>query len=164
MKTIIELLYDPGLKSRPVLDLINQIEVEAQGDAGMLQLYKFIIRGLEILENHGLDNALKNYLYGTREDGKPYTIKIAKELRNHIPLIEFRVNWTGTGAFRAIFFEYVHSKKQILIFTRAVVKQATYDPDFERIARESETIYHDFMANPEKYITFSGGVEDVERK
>ncbi|MEB8638241.1 hypothetical protein P4H32_31905 [Bacillus cereus] len=161
MKTIIEFLYDPQLQTQPVLDLIHQIEANAESDPGMMQLYKFIIRGLEFLERHGIPHVIHHYFTGIREDGRPYTIKMVKQLRNHVPLMEFRVNWEGTGAFRAVFFEYQHEGKQILIFPRAVVKQSTYDPDFERIAREAEAIYHDFMTDQEKYITFFGGVEDV---
>ncbi|RAU97947.1 hypothetical protein [Paenibacillus sp. YN15] len=164
MKTVIELLHDPELDTRPVDDLLFDMEQQSKKDPGVRQLYKLIVRGLEVLEHHGLDFALREYLVETREDGKPYTIKLAKELRDHVPLIEFRVNWVGTGAFRAVFFEYVRDNTQILIFPRAIVKQATYDPEFERIVAETESIYQDFCEFPEKYIVFPGGVEDVETK
>ena len=46
------------------------------------------------------------------------------------------------------------------MFARAVVKLATFDPDFELIVREVEAVYWDFLDYKEKYITFSGGVKD----
>lgn len=157
MGAIIEFLFDPNTGTQPVRSEIDQLITEGTtGDAGKLQLYKFVQRGLEFLEHHGIPVATRDFFIDTREDGKPYTILLAKYLNQHVPLLEFRVNWQGTGAFRATFFEYLHPKtgEQILIFVRAVIKQTTHDRDFERIAAESDVIYADFIANPEKYITF----------
>lgn len=158
MKTVIELLYDPHSGSSPVLALMNQLEMEGQINSDALQVYRLIVRGFEFLEIYGLDYSLKNFLNGILEDGRPYTIRLVKMLRDHVPLVEFRVNWNGIGAFRAVFFEYVRNELQILVFPRAIIKQATYDPEFERIVVEAKTIYDDFLQSPEKYITFEGGV------
>lgn len=118
-----------------------------------------IIRGLQFLRRHGLSKALVEFFTTQLEDGIPYTIKLVKELRDHVSLIEFRVNWKGTGAFRAIFFEYERSGVKILCFVKAVIKQKTYDSNFEKIAIASEEIYSDFIMSPEKYINLTG-VED----
>lgn len=157
MKTNIIFLYDPDRQTQPVFDLITSIELESHSNPEMRQLYKLIIRGLEFLENFGMLHGLKQYFTGSREDGAPYTIKVVKELRDHPPLLEFRVNWRGAGAFRAVLYR----GDQFLIFPRGVLKQSTYDPDFERVVKEAEAIYSDFMANQEKYITFLGGIENV---
>ncbi|TVX85537.1 hypothetical protein [Paenibacillus agilis] len=162
MKTVIEFLHDPNTGQQQVLDFIRQLKLEAEKeqDTGKLQLFAFIIRGLEFLELHGVTHAFKNYFQTHREDGRPYTIMLLKELRDHVPLLEFRVNWKGSGAFRAVFFEWEYEGMQVLCFTRAVIKQTTFDDDFERIANEAESVYADFTANPEKYIKI--GVEEHE--
>ena len=158
MSAIIEFLFDPVTGTQPVLEVINHLKNEGlAGDQGKLQLYKFILRGLEFLEHHGIPETTKKYFTTTREDGRPYTILLSKYLQGHVPLLEFRVNWHGAGAFRATFFEFPHpkTKDQILCFVRAVIKQQTHDPEFERIAAESDAVYMDFIRNPEKYISLS---------
>lgn len=158
MVSIIEFLYDPSTQTQPVSDVIDNLRSEGvAGDVGKLQLFKLVQRGLEFLEKHGMPSASIQYFTTERDDGSPYTIRLVKNLSQHVPLLEFRINWTGTGAFRATFFECPHPKtgQQILIFVRAVVKVSTFDPDFERIATETDVIYSNFMQNPEKYISFT---------
>ncbi|WP_103110928.1 hypothetical protein [Brevibacillus reuszeri] len=154
MKTIIEFLPDE-LGNEPVLDLINDIRLKVDNDADMMQLFTFIMRGLEFLEIHGLD-AMDTYFIDETESGFPYTIRLVKELRNHVPLLEFRVNWKNAGAFRCIFFEHRVGNLQVLLMVKAVLKQNTYSAEFERIAVEAELVYKDFTSNPEKYINFQG--------
>jgi hypothetical protein len=121
----------------------------------MMQLFKFIMRGLEFLEAHGL-GAIEKYFIDETESGKPYTIQLVKELRNHVPLLEFRVNWKNAGAFRCLFFEHRTGNMQLLLMVNAVLKQTTHSPEFERIAVEAEDLYHDFRKNPEQYINLKG--------
>ncbi|MFC7561634.1 hypothetical protein ACFQY3_25605 [Paenibacillus farraposensis] len=121
-----------------------------------MQVFKFVIRGLEFVEKHGLPLAKQIYYTDLKEDGKPYTIQLIKELRDHVPLLEFRINWEGFGAFRSVFFEYCREDHQFLVFARAIVKQTTYSADFEQIVQETEQLYMDFINNPEKYITLTG--------
>ncbi|WP_054029193.1 hypothetical protein [Bacillus sp. FJAT-28004] len=151
IKTVIEFINDPKTDKKQVLDLIRELGLKGQQDADILQLYMLIIRGLQFLERFGLQEAFKTYFKTHREDGLPYTIMLVKELRDHIPLIEFRVNWQGIGAFRAVFFEHQMNEQQILFFVKAVVKNRTFDSEFERIVQETESMYSDFLTHPEKY-------------
>jgi hypothetical protein len=125
---------------------------DAPTDAGTMQLLKFVQRGLEFVERHGLPGAKAQFFQGIREDGMPYTIQAVKELTYHPPLLEFRANWQGTGAFRAVFFEYPYNGKQILVFPRAIIKQTTASADFEQIISETELLLPNFYADPGKYI------------
>ncbi|MDN4617264.1 hypothetical protein QCD85_04110 [Paenibacillus sp. PsM32] len=158
MKTIIEFIEDPNTGKQEVYELINQVRQEASQNVDQMQMFKFIMNGLEFLEKHGIPVATQKYFVDMREDGKPYTIQLVKELRDHVPLLEFRVNWKGLGAFRAIFFEYYYSNTQILIFTKAIVKKTTYSQEFEKIIQQSELLYSNFLENPNKYIN----LEEVE--
>lgn len=151
IKTLIEFVSDPVTGEKQVLSLIRELGSKGKMDKETLQLYMLIIRGLQFLERYGLQESFKTYFKTHREDGLPYTILLVKELRDHVPLVEFRVNWKGIGAFRAVFFEQQSGDYQILAFVKAVVKKETYDPEFERIVQESEMIYYDFLAHPEKY-------------
>lgn len=142
MKTVIEFYADPDTGEKQVLDIIRQLAVK--DDPEKLQLYKLILRGLDFLRNYGLQESFKRYFQTHLEDGRPYTIMLVKRLRNHVPLLEFRVNWKGLGAFRACFFEHYIDGIQVLVFTRAVIKQNTYDAEFERIAAQSEQDFKNY--------------------
>lgn len=154
MNTIIEFLPDK-YGNEPVLNLIKEIRGKVNTDPDMMQLFKFIMRGLEFLEAHGL-GAIERYFVDETEGGRPYTIQLVKELRNHVPLLEFRVNWKNAGAFRCLFFEHRTDNMQLFLMVNAILKQTTYSEDFERIAVEAEELYHDFRKNPEKYIDLKG--------
>ncbi|ALS09874.1 hypothetical protein ABE82_26000 (plasmid) [Paenibacillus peoriae] len=156
MKTVIEFLKNPDNQKKPVLELIQTIQQYSSTDPNYLQVLKFVIRGLEFVEKHGLPLAKQIYYTDLREDGRPYTIQLIKELRDHVPLLEFRINWEGFGAFRSVFFEYCRDNYQFLVFARAIIKQTTYSDDFEQIVQETEQLYEDFINNPEKYITLTG--------
>lgn len=149
MKTRIEFLEDPTTGDQPVLALIRQIGADGQQDADLLQMYKLIIRGLDFLRRHGLQDAFKEYFKTHLEDGRPYTILLVKQLNDHVPLLEFRINWQGTGAFRAVFFEHIEGEDQILYFAQAVVKQKTFDLDFETIVAQAEHAYKGFLTRKE---------------
>ncbi|BFH18192.1 hypothetical protein J6TS7_29380 [Paenibacillus dendritiformis] len=146
MKTVIEFYEDPNTGEKQVLDIIRKLAIK--NDPDNLQLYKLILRGLEFLRQHGLQESFKRYFQTHLEDGRPYTIMLVKRLRNHVPLLEFRVNWKGLGAFRACFFEDNIDGLQLLVFTRAVIKQNTYDAEFERIAAQSEEDYRNYHLDP----------------
>ncbi len=152
MKTIIEFIENPETGQQEVYELINQVRQKASQSIDQMQMFKFIMNGLEFLEKHGIPIAAQKYFVDMREDGRPYTIQLVKELRNHVPLLEFRVNWKGLGAFGAIFFEYYYSNTQILIFTKAIIKKSTYSQEFEEIVQQSELLYSNFLENPHKYI------------
>lgn len=156
MKTEIEFLTDPLTGEQPVMDLIRRLQADALHDTGSMQLYKLVLRGLDFLRRYGLQEAFRRYFETQREDGAPYTIILVKKLKNHFPLLEFRVNWKGTGAFRAIFFEHQLPEVQVLAFARAVIKQDTFDPAFEQIAVQAEGDFTAFIAHPEKYISLVG--------
>jgi hypothetical protein len=112
---------------------------------------------MDFLKRHGLQDSFKEYFRTHLEDGRPYTIILVKTLRHHVPLLEFRVNVREVGAFRAIFFEHQVANTQILAFAKAIIKQNTTDPEFERITLESEVIFAGVQANPEQYINLVGG-------
>lgn len=152
MRTIIEFIENPETGQKEVYELINQMQQEALQSIDQMQMFKFVMNGLEFLEKHGMPIATQKYFVDMREDGRPYTIQLVKELRDHVPLLEFRVNWKGLGAFRAIFFEYCYSNTQILIFTKAIIKKTTYSQEFEEIIEQSEIIYSNFLENPNQYI------------
>lgn len=156
MKTRIDFLKSQSDQKKPVLELIKQIQQQANTDPAAMQLFKLIIRGLEFVERHGMPLVKQLYLTTEREDGRPYTIQIVKELRHHVPLMEFRINWVGAGAFRSVFFEHQIGDLQLLLFVTAVVKQTTTSADFEKIVQEAERIYSDFLKNPEQYINLTG--------
>ncbi|MEN1990846.1 hypothetical protein [Paenibacillus hubeiensis] len=154
MRTEIEFIKLPD-GTQPVLWLLNDIRQKATSDPDMMQMLKLIANGLVFLKNHGMPLAKQQYFVDELEDGRPYTIRLIKELRDHVPLFEFRVNWKS-GAFRLIFFEYIHGNVQILVMTKAVIKYETYSEEFEKIADESDRLYAAFTRNPEQYINLEG--------
>ncbi|MFP4976857.1 hypothetical protein ACE6ED_15740 [Paenibacillus sp. CN-4] len=156
MKTTIEFMTHPVTGKIPMSEFLDQLVKEAKTDAIKLQLLLFITRGFEFLEKYSLQHAFKTYFETHREDGVPYTIKLVKNLERHVPLIEFRINWRGIGAFRAIFFEHVVGDNQILFFINCVVKPETKDPAFERAAKDAEMVYQHFLTHPEEHITLIG--------
>jgi len=157
MKTVLEFLcLEDG--AQPSLDCLRALVAKSKVSSNAYQLLQFVQRGLEFLELHGLPNVFQQYFTTVREDGKPYTIQVAKKLDRHPPLMEFRVNWEhpDAGAFRAIFFEFQYRQYQILVFTHAVIKQKTYSADFEAAIAAAEAILPDFYHQPEKYINLQG--------
>jgi hypothetical protein len=158
MKTHIEFLTNQTTGKQQVLDLIRQIGEEGtnEPDRFKRQMYDLIIRGLAFLDRHGLQESFKTYYKTHLEDGRPYTIMLVKELKGHVPILEFRVNVKEVGAFRALFFEHIIDDVQILAFVNAIVKDSKDDPLFELIAYEAESILRDFISRPEQYINLVG--------
>lgn len=151
-KTNIHFLPNLVTGTKPVMTLIQQLLEEGKSDPEVFQLYLLIIRGIDFLRRHGLQESFKTYFMTQREDGRPYTIMLVKELEQHVPLVEFRINWRGVGAFRAVFFEYEDEGEAVLIFVNAVMKKQTYDQTFEAMVEEVESIFTDFQQDPEKYL------------
>lgn len=150
---IIEFMKNQTDGSKPVLVLLNHLKERAQSSSDDAQLLSLIIRGMEFLEKHGLPVSLGKYFVSTRDDGGLFTILLAKELKYHRPLLEFRMNWLGTGAFRVVFFEFESKGNQILVFSRATIKQETSSKEFEDCIKETEALLPDFLDYPEKYIS-----------
>ena len=156
MKTQITFAKIPGTKFEPAFEFIQQIGREAKTDPGMSQLFALIIRGMKFLQTYGLQEAFKQYFVTDLEDGRPYTIRIAKQLKGHVPLLEFRINLRPVGAFRVFFFEYDFKDRQILVFANGMLKQSTDDPAFEAMASQVDVMYANFLKQPEQYINLEG--------
>ncbi len=139
-----------------VNDLANTIV-----DPDRKKLYMLVIRGFRFIERHEIPANRELFFSTMLEENTPYTIRLVKELKYHQPLLEFRVNWRGAGAFRAIFFEYEYEGQKVLVFTRATIKQQTTSSEFEKLVVESEEIYMSFLHHPEQYINLEG-VNKVE--
>ncbi|QQZ58926.1 hypothetical protein JI735_19545 [Paenibacillus sonchi] len=142
-----------------VLETIKSLGEEAGGSPEKGQLSLYVLSALDFLESIGLPLALTVFFTTKRKDGGLYTIRVVKELVNHPPLLEFRVNWRGAGAFRALFFAYEIKDIQFLVFVRATIKLATYSPEFEKIIKVTKSVYSTFIQSPEKYINLKGDEE-----
>ncbi|QQK76401.1 hypothetical protein HUG15_13085 [Salicibibacter cibarius] len=100
----------------PVFDLIYEIALRGMEDKGYANLAKYIAQALDYLEDVGVPEKKFLPFYTERDNGRPLTFAtILKELTHHSPLLEFRVNWRGTGYFRAIFFCVEDESEQILL-------------------------------------------------
>lgn len=114
-------------------------------DAGYANLAKYIAQALDYLEDIGVPDKKFLPFVTEREDGLPRTFAtIVKELKHHPPLLEFRVNWRGTGYFRAIFFCIEEGNQQNLYFTKSILKQEPNPPEFSSLAIESEQMLVEF--------------------
>lgn len=137
-----------------VADLIKEIGDEAKRNGELsneyaeisARIYQVMMR----LRNTGVPPKHLRTLFGKSLSGNPITLtEIVKELDNHPPLLEIRVNWPPVGAFRAIFF-YINDSNNIqtIYFTKAVIKPDTYSEAFEVAAKESERIMKEFIHKP----------------
>ncbi|EST55770.1 hypothetical protein T458_05445 [Brevibacillus panacihumi W25] len=146
-KAIIEFLRDDH-GNQQALQFLLEIQEKAKVDKKYEQFFARIQRGLEFLEHYGVtkDQVVLEI------DGIPYTLRLVKELKAHIPLCEFRVNWLQIGAFRALFFVYYDQGKEILLFTHAMIKQQTSDSEFEKLILKSKAIMEDFLKQPDKFL------------
>ncbi|MDY8116758.1 hypothetical protein UY286_04805 [Paenibacillus polymyxa] len=144
----------------PVKLCLHQLIRRAETDTTFTQFVELIFQALEFLEKWGTPYSLNEFFTTSISENSLYSIRIVKELRNHPPLLEFRVNWRGAGAFRAVFFEYYLDDIQMLVFTQATVKTNTFSQEFERILEKSEAQYIAFMKSPEKYISLRGDEVD----
>ncbi|WP_187377789.1 hypothetical protein [Paenibacillus senegalimassiliensis] len=129
---------------------------QAETDVAYAQLVELIFQALEFLEKRGLSHSIREFFTTSIRSDSLYSIRVVKELENHPPLLEFRVNWRGVGAFRAIFFRYMDDDVEVLVFTQAVLKNASFSLAFEQIVKVSEKQYLAFIKSPEKYILTEG--------
>ncbi|WP_229525458.1 hypothetical protein [Paenibacillus farraposensis] len=144
----------------PVKLCLQQLVRRAETDAIFAQLVELIFQALEVLEKWGIFHSMNEFFTTPISGNSLYSIRIVKELRNHPPLLEFRVNWRGAGAFRAVFFEYHFNDIQVLVFTQATIKTHTFSQEFEKLIKKSEAQYIAFMESPEKYIFLKGDEAD----
>ncbi|ALP38010.1 hypothetical protein ASL14_19270 [Paenibacillus sp. IHB B 3084] len=151
METIIWFLKDEE-ENVPVKLCLQQLIRRAETDAIFAQLVELIFQALEFLEKWGILHSTNEFFITPISGNSLYSIRIVKELRNHPPLLEFRVNWRGAGAFRAVFFKYHFKDIQVLVFTQATIKTHTFSQEFEKLIKKSEVQYIAFMKSPEKYI------------
>ncbi|MED4287374.1 hypothetical protein [Priestia megaterium] len=124
-----------------------------EGDSDSQTLAKFIRQGLDQLESVGVPDNKK--LLGTFEEdnGHPRTFNLLNEITSRPPLLQFRVNRSVPGAFRAIFFEYEYQGEQLLVFTKALLKTGDPNPpELQQAIEDSYKIYLDFLKSPEKYL------------
>ena len=157
METVIIFVEDEG-KSQ-VAETLLQLQKDSLTDSDKEQLLVYVTRAFLYLKAVGIPSALNQFFVTKRMDEGNYTILIAKKLRNHRPLLEFRVNWRGAGAFRAIFFEYLSEHAQVLVFYKAMIKETTYSDQFEQMIQEAKAFRFRFLDNPEKYIHVKQGDE-----
>lgn len=134
----IEFLEDEHGKKQ-VLDVVASIAKKAINDKEYREFSGRITVLFQIMKNRGVQYEEK----GIGEvDGKTvYLLEMVKNLDDHPPLCESRVNWPKLeyGAFRAIFFyEEDEQGNQKIYFTQAVVKNKTYSAEFEKAIEISE--------------------------
>jgi hypothetical protein len=157
METVIWFLKDEEGKAQVKLCLQELIQ-RAKADPLFTQLVELIFQAIEFVEKRGMIHSMTEFFTTSLEGNSLYSIRVIKELRDHPPLLEFRVNWRGAGAFRAICFEYSLENVQMLVFTQATLKARTYSEEFVQLIKKSEEQYIAFMKSPEKHI-FSQGDE-----
>lgn len=133
-----------------VADLLKNIVTKSSTDDNYGELAARIYQVLDILKDYGVPHKDLRTHFGQSLKGNPITLKeIVKELRDYPPLLELKVNWKPIGAFRALFF-YINDNagNQTIYFTKAVIKQDTFDPYFETAAQESLKIMQVFLQKP----------------
>ncbi|WP_027965118.1 hypothetical protein [Halalkalibacillus halophilus] len=131
-------------------DEISKIAEKGKEYPLYAELASFILQGLDLLEDVGVPPDGELILTGRNAKDHLRTFKIYKPLKHHSPLMEFRINWEQIGAFRAIFFSIEKDGKEILYFTRSLIKQSTSDPAFDKIIEESELMFRKFMIDQNK--------------
>lgn len=141
----IEYLYDKNDRQQ-FIDCINDIVIKAQTEPQYGEMAGRIAQVLDYIEDIGIPPHHLRTITGTSIKGDIITLTdVVKELKDHPPLLEFRVNWKPIGAFRAIFFYAQDTEgNQTIYFTKAVIKQHTYSQDFENAVRESEEMLREF--------------------
>ncbi|MNB91618.1 hypothetical protein D3C75_387010 [compost metagenome] len=144
-----------------VEEYMKQMITDAKNNLAQKQLVDLVMQALEYLGEWGIPYSQNEFFVADLNNNSLYSIKLVKELKDHPPLLEFRVNWRGAGAFRAVFFEYRQDMTQILIFVEAIVKESTFSLQFEEMVLRCEQYYDAFMKSPEKYIILKGD-EEVE--
>lgn len=142
----------------PVLDVITQIARQGmEGDHEAQMLAKYIAQGLNVLESIDIP-ANKRYLWVTQnEQNNPISFNILKDLTSAQPLLEFRINRSEPGAFRAIFFEYEYQGDRYLVFTQALIKTGDPNPpELQAKIQRSLEQYQEVVQHPDHYLEGSG--------
>jgi hypothetical protein len=142
--------------TQPVKTFLSFLQKKGAKDAGWKQFYMLVLRGMIFLQDYGVNHAKSQTALLQREDGDPYSILLVKDLIGYVPLLEFRINWKGTGAARILFIEYSHEGYSYFVLMRAIVKQKTTDPAFEALRDEAFQLIPDFLKDPQKYINLPG--------
>lgn len=151
MTTIIYL--EENGESQVLTEITNIALMGIDGDNDAQHLARYIRQGLKQLEDIGVPANKRLMMTGYEDNGNPRTFHLLKPLTCNRPLMEFRVNRSRPGAFRGIFFEYQYEGEQLIVFTRAVLKDGDINPpEFQQAIRESEYLYDDFHNDPEKYL------------
>lgn len=141
-------------ESQVITEITNIAQIGIAGDSDAKQLAKYIRQGLHQLSHVGIPPDKRLLMVSQEENGDPRTFQILKDLKHcRYPLFEFRINRSIPGAFRAIFFEYEYEGRQLLIFTKAVLKQGDPNPpEFQTAIADSENMYERFHENPDQYL------------
>ncbi|SFD03457.1 hypothetical protein SAMN05443252_1177 [Bacillus sp. OV322] len=153
MATIIY-LQENG-ESQVLTEIENIAQMGIEGNADAQQIAKYIRQGLTQLTNLGIPPNKKMIMIGEEPNGHPRTFNLLKDIVGiHRPLLEFRINRSTPGAFRAIFFCFDFEDEQLLIFTQAVLKQGDPNPpEFQKAVRKSVQMYDEFLKDPMKYLS-----------
>ncbi|MGG0741246.1 hypothetical protein [Niallia taxi] len=151
MNTIIYLEDTNGVSE--VEQLISKIAYQGiEGDTDAQHLAKYIRQGLEVLESTSIPTNQRIQAIFEEDNGDKRTFQLLKPLRK-VPLLEFRVNRSVPGAFRAIFFQYDYEGESLLVFTKALLKRGEPNPpELQGKIEDSYNIYLDFCRDPNKYL------------
>lgn len=136
-----------------VEQLIRQIALQGiAGDSDAQHLARYIRQGLSILSETAIPSNQRLQAIFKEDNGDHRTFQLLKPLRK-VPLLEFRVNRSVPGAFRAIFFEYQYEGETLLIFTNGLLKSGDPNPpELQQKIEDSHNIYLDFCRDPTKYL------------
>lgn len=136
-----------------VRELIQEIALQGiAGDKDAQHLAKFIGQGLNLLSDTVIPVNKRLQAVFEENNGNPRTFQLLKPL-NKVPLLEFRVNRSEPGAFRAIFFQYEYEGERLIVFTRALLKKGDSNPpELQLKINESYNVYLDFCRDPKKYL------------
>jgi hypothetical protein len=159
MKMVIE-FYKNVNGQKPVLDFLIQLRENGKTDRDAKELYKLTLRGLNYLEQMGVNHVLRSISVLEREDGTPYSIQLVKTLHGFAPLLEFRINWRPSivgkaGAVRILFVVLDDQNYSYVVLIRALIKSQTTDPAFQLQRNEAYALLPDLFRSPEKYISIS---------
>lgn len=138
---------------KQVLDKVTELNTLAKSG-----IYKYIdlqhraTQAFNIIGKIGVPPIGERAPEATSVEGYTITLYgIVKEMENHPPLMEMRVNAKNKGgAFRAIFFVLNPDKDtEEIYFTKAVIKTDTYSREFEDALIESELMMKKFLERGE---------------
>ena len=144
--TIVFLKDEQG--DQQVINILSEIISKAEVDKDYQNMAHRITQAFKYLKDIGVPPKHLRSIQAESLDGFVITLdKVVKELCNHPPLMELRVNWNPVGAFRAIFFYFENGGHQKIIFTQAVIKEDTFSQPFEDAVRKSEVMLKEYFKN-----------------